>query len=271
MTPAGFDTTVADGGRTKDPHPILTGSAEAGAIVSISVTDALGAKRIIGTTTPINGTWSFTVPVSEDGMYTYQASILAPNHETTLTQIVSVTIDTAVGPASIDNFVTTHTGTTTQTVTSGGTTNDAMPDFSGYAELQSTVKVYEGSGSLLGTATLNGTQWILSNSRLLSDGPHEVYAVITDSVHNEYRTNPIRINIDTRVVNSAINLTINTDTGKDPSIQSGAATKDNTPTLTGTAEAGSTVMITRTAVARRWAKPATPAATKRNGPSMSRV
>ena len=145
-----------------------------------------------------------------------------------------VTIDTAAPSApSIASF-SDDSG-----VVGDGITNDDTLTLSGTAEAGSTVTVYDGT-TLLGTATANGSGAWSYTTATLSNGAHSFTATASDAAGNA------------SVASAATLVTIDTTEPTAPSIasfsdDSGVAgdgvTNDDTLTLTGTAEAGSTVTV----------------------------
>ena len=120
-----------------------------------------------------------------------------------------------------------------------GITNDNTLTLTGTAEANSTVKVYDGA-TLLGSATANGSGAWSYTTAALSNGAHSLTATATDAAGN------------TGVASSALSVTIDTTAPVAPSITSFSPdsgvvgdhiTNVNTLTLTGTAEANSTVKV----------------------------
>ena len=116
----------------------------------------------------------------------------------------------------------------------GTVTNDSTPTISGTAEANSTVSVY-ADGNLLGTTTANGSgNWTFTPGAPLADATYEFTATSTDAANN------------TSVDSNAVDVTIDTVAPAAPVVTSpvdGSSTNDNTPTISGTAEANSTVDV----------------------------
>jgi len=119
----------------------------------------------------------------------------------------------------------------------GGTiTNDATPTLLGSAApAGSTVTVYD-DGVALGTATVDETgAWSFTLVTPLADGLHPLTATVTDG------------DADTSAPSDALVLTIDTQAPLAPSdlalSTGGNLTNDNTPTVVGNAEPGSTVTV----------------------------
>jgi pectate lyase len=172
-----------------------------------------GATLLGTTTVGSDGTWSFTpTPALSEGTHTISAKATdAAGNTGAASSSVSLTIDVTepVSPA-----ITSVTATT----------------ISGTAEVGSAVKIFDGS-TLLGTTTagIDGT-WSLPVT--LADGAHSLTATATDGAGN------------TGSVSTMITPTIDTVAPAAPVISTTTIlTNDTTPTLFGTAEAGSIVKI----------------------------
>jgi large repetitive protein len=112
-------------------------------------------------------------------------------------------------------------------------TNVATPTFTGTAEAGATVKLYDGA-TQVGSATADGSgNWSIATSTL-SDGTHSISAVATDTSGNSgAASGALAVTIDT-VAPAAPGT---------PALAAGSGTDTSTPTLTGTAEDGSTVTL----------------------------
>ena len=109
----------------------------------------------------------------------------------------------------------------------------------GTAEANSTIKVYDGA-TLLGSAVTNSSGAWTYTTAALTDGAHNLTATATDAAGN------------TGAASAALAVTIDTTAPVAPSIASFSTdsgtvgdhiTNDNTLTLTGTAEANSTIKV----------------------------
>ena len=109
----------------------------------------------------------------------------------------------------------------------------------GTAEANSTVKVFDGA-TLLGSAVANGSGAWSYTTAALANGAHSLTATATDAAGN------------TGVASTALSVTIDTTAPAAPSIASfspdtgtvgDGITSANVLTLTGTAEANSTVKV----------------------------
>uniref|UniRef100_UPI0005614C82 Ig-like domain-containing protein n=1 Tax=Pantoea sp. A4 TaxID=1225184 RepID=UPI0005614C82 len=111
------------------------------------------------------------------------------------------------------------------------------------ATANASIVIYNGD-QIIGTATADADgQWVFDTSTL-PDGTYSFHAVATDAAGNTADSITISITIDTVAPEAAGNLVLDNNDGVTPVvIAEGSSTNDNTPVLSGTAEAGSIVSI----------------------------
>ena len=210
-------TFTTTSGTTNDSTPTLVGKAEPNSTISI-----LQGTTVLGTAiVDASGNWSFTPTTAlVDGNYPFTATATdATGNKSTPSTAVNLIVDTTA-PA-------TPTFTTTS-----GTTNDSTPTLTGTAEANSTVNILQGT-TPLGTTAADATgNWSFTPPTPLIDATYALTATATDAAGN------------TSTPSIAVNLIVDTAAPATPTlITTSGATNDNTPTLTGTAEANSTVNI----------------------------
>jgi hypothetical protein len=139
---------------------------------------------------------------------------------------------TAPGRPTIASF-STDTG-----VAGDRITHDNTLTLAGAAEANTTIEVYDGA-TLLGSATTNSSgAW--SYTAALGNGGHSLTATATDAAGNTgAASTALAIAIDTVAPARPAIASFSTDSG----VAGDRVTNDNTLTLTGTAEAGSTVKL----------------------------
>ena len=145
-----------------------------------------------------------------------------------------MTVDAAApGAPAIASF-STDTGTV-----GDGITNDNTLTLTGTAEANSTVKLYDGA-TLLGTVTANGSGAWSYTTAALANGTHSLTATATDAAGNTSAASAaLSVTVDTAAPSAPAIASFSTDSG---TVGDGI-TNDNTLTLTGTAEANSTVKV----------------------------
>src|SRR5205807_801756 len=127
----------------------------------------------------------------------------------------------------------------------GASTNDTTLTVSGTAEAGSTVTIYDTDGTtVLGTGVATGGNYTITTSAL-ADGSHTLTATATDAAGNEGAASTgFTVIEDTLALHapppSSVNDNVSPVTGD---LANGASTNDTTLTVSGTAEAGSTVTI----------------------------
>ena len=165
-------STPANGTRTDDSTPTVTGVAEAGAVVSVFID---GVKLVATALANGSGAWSLTV-----------SSALTDG-----THVVSAFATDAAGnqsPMSAFNlFIIDTTAPLAPTIASpapNGVVGTTTPTISGTAEAGSTVRVTL-DGLLSGTATADaGGRWSFTPGTALAVGAHQVSAAAVDAVGN---------------------------------------------------------------------------------------
>ena len=214
-------TSPLSGTNSNDNTPTFTGTGEPGSVVKV-----YDGTTVIGTTTVDNsGNWTFTptTPLTDGSHSLTATSTDAGGNTSAASPAVTFTADTA---APLAPAITSPT--------SGTTSNDNTPTLSGTAEANSIINIYDGA-TLIGTTTADGSgAWTFTPSAPLTDGSHSLTATSKDAGGN---TSP---------ASNAVTFIADTAAPTAPAITSpvsGTNSNDNTPTLSGTGEVGSTVTI----------------------------
>jgi uncharacterized repeat protein (TIGR01451 family) len=210
----------ANGSRTNDTTPTVSGAAEANSTVTVRIDGA-----VVGTTTADgSGNWSFTPAAAlAEGAHTVNATATdAAGNVSAASNTNSFTVDTTAPGAPV---VTAPAN--------GSRTNDTTPTVSGTAEANSTVTV-RIDGAVVGTTTADGSgNWSFTPATALAEGAHTVNATATDGAGTVSPTS----NTNT--------FTVDTTAPAAPVITapSNNANTTATPAISGTAEANSTVTV----------------------------
>ncbi|HID3972199.1 TPA: Ig-like domain-containing protein [Enterobacter cloacae] len=236
-----YQGPVVSGDTTDDNTPTLSGKAEPGSTVNI-----IDNGQVIGTA-KVNpdGTWSYTPdqPLA-NGAHDLTTTVTDPSGNTGPEgSHVVITVDVVPGKVEI-TAVTDDTGSVTGSLSQGALTDDTRPQISGTAKAGSTVTIMDGS-NVLGTTTAgsDGT-WSFTPSVDLGRGDHTFTATAKDPMGNESASSSWTVTIDTDApVKPTINAALDDVGSVQGNLANGGTTDDPTPTLSGKAEAGSTVKI----------------------------
>ena len=220
---------------TRDTTPTLTGTADAGAKVTIK-----DGSTVIGTVTAdSSGDWSFTTKALSDGSHGLTATAIDKDgNVSSPSPALTVKIDHAKPAApTIDLKTASDSGLSS----TDNLTGDATPTLTGKAEAGSTVTIKDGA-TVLGTVISDSSgKWSFTTD-MLADGSHKLTATATDKAGNSSAaSSKLTVTVDTTPPDApSIDLKAVSDTGASSSDD---FTSDVTPTLTGKAEAGATVTI----------------------------
>ncbi|HFK5777627.1 TPA: Ig-like domain-containing protein [Enterobacter ludwigii] len=240
-----YNGLVGNGGVTNDRGLDLRGTAEAGSVVYII--DPATGGTYGSAVAAANGAWSYPVTTNYNKLYEFQAySIDRAGNRSANSSKFGITVDTVNNaPVITGSYDDVQGGVYNGLVGNGGVTNDRGLDLRGTAEAGSVVYIIDpATGGTYGSAVAaaNGA-WsypVTTNYNKL----YEFQAYSIDRAGNRSATSSkFGITVDT--VNAAPVITSVTDnvgpvTGN---VANAGSTDDNTPTLNGTAEAGSTVYI----------------------------
>ncbi|MCU6668731.1 Ig-like domain-containing protein [Enterobacteriaceae bacterium H4N4] len=238
-----IQTTITVSGQvTDDATPGLSGKADAGTTVVIYDNGAVaGTVQANG-----SGDWTFVPGTAlANGSHTFTASTRdAAGNLSEASPGFTLIIDTLKPVAPTIALAFDDVGTITGPLTTGQSTNDALPTFSGTSEPNATVQLFEGT-TLLGTATANDSgAWSLTLTTPLSNAQHSITAVATDAAGNASDPSvAFSLTVDTLPPAVPVLLAVTDDVGTVVQLTNGQLTNDARPTLTGTAEAGATVSI----------------------------
>ncbi|MFY9995003.1 MAG: BapA/Bap/LapF family large adhesin [Leclercia sp.] len=238
-----IQTTITVSGQvTDDATPGLSGKADAGATVVIYDNGAVAGTVLAND----SGDWTFVPGTAlANGSHTFTASARdAAGNLSEASAGFTLIVDTLKPLAPTIALAFDDVGTITGPLTTGQSTNDALPVFTGTSEPNATVQIFEGT-TLLGTATANDSgAWSITLTTPLSNAQHSLTAVATDAAGNASDPSvPFTLTVDTLPPAVPVLLAVTDDVGTVVQLTNGQLTNDARPTLNGTAEAGSTVSI----------------------------
>lgn len=210
--------------RTDEAKPLFSGQGEAGNTITIKE----GSTVIGSATVDENGRWTFTptTPLSDgEHTFTVEQSDKAGNVSNVTTTPTIIVDTTPPDAATIDN------------VSDDGTT------VSGTAEAGSTVSIYDPAGNYLGSAITGENNHFSITLNPAQTHGERLEARIQDAVGNIGPATEFTAS-DSQYPAQPIILTVTDDAGTVTGLlKNGDATDDNRPTLSGTAEPGSTISI----------------------------
>ncbi|WP_058959341.1 Ig-like domain-containing protein, partial [Type-E symbiont of Plautia stali] len=232
---------IVNGVTTDDNTPTLTGTAEAGATVSIYDGSTLLGTVVVGA----DGNWSFTSPALAEGQHSFTTTVTdAAGNTSGSSDPITFIVDTVAPVAAAGLVVSDDVGGTQGPLTAGSTTDDNTPTISGTAEPGTYVSVYDGT-TLLGTATVGADGTWSFTTPALSNGAHSLTVTVTDTAGNvSAATDPFNFSVTADLPPATSTLEINDDNGSTlVPLTNGAYTDDNTPVLSGLATAGAVITL----------------------------
>ncbi|MEE9658809.1 BapA/Bap/LapF family large adhesin [Enterobacter cloacae complex sp. CARB60] len=238
-----IQTPLSSGQSTDDTTPTLNGTATANATVTVYENgQPVGTVQADGT-----GAWSFTpsTPLAS-GSHTWTATVTdAAGNVSPTSPTFTLIVDTAAPNAPVISQAIDDVGSITGPLTSGQTTDDTVPRLVGTSEPFATVKIYEGT-TLVGTGTASDTgSWSILLNTTLTAGAHSFTAQATDAAGNtSVSSTSFSLTVDITPPALPVLTSVLDDVGNAATpVVNGGFTNDAQPTLSGTAEAGSTVKI----------------------------
>ncbi|MBY0239695.1 MAG: DUF4214 domain-containing protein, partial [Burkholderiaceae bacterium] len=188
--------TSSSDGVTSVTTPVISGTAEANASVTLYDTDG---TTVLGTTTADgSGNWSITSATLSEANHTLTAKATdAAGNVSSASTDLELTIDvTAPGTPGTPDL---DAGSDTGTSNSDNITKTTTPIFTGTAEANASVTLYDSNGTtVLGTATADGSgKWSITSSKL-AEGEHTVSVKASDTAGNaSVASSTLAVTVDT--------------------------------------------------------------------------
>ncbi|MFL9667796.1 Ig-like domain-containing protein [Variovorax sp. AB1(2024)] len=235
--------SIAQNASTDDNTPTLSGTGTVGTVVTVYADGvAVGSTSVAA-----NGTWSVTTsPLSGDGVKNLKAiAVDGAGQASPATGDYPIVLDTTAPATPATVVATDDQGAVTGAIPAGGSTDDASPTFSGSgARAGDTVKLYDGAALIGSTAVKADGTWSLTPEKPLAKGAHSITHTLTDAAGNTSAASaPLSFTVDTSGVVVSITHAVDDQGSKQGNLAPGAVTDDTTPTLVGTATAGSIITI----------------------------
>lgn len=233
---------LTSGQTTNDSQPTLTGTGAVGDTISIYNNGVLLDSVVVGNT----GTWSYTTPALPEGsnVLTIRETDPAGNQSGPSADFTLV-VDT-LSTTPVITSVTDNVGNDATPIVSGSETNDATPTLTGTADANSVVTIFDG-GTQIAVVTADDTgAWSFTPETALVEGSHSFTVLATDPQGNVSEVSApwsVVVDLTAPTVPTLDTVSDNVPGGATGNLTSGQATNDNTPTISGTGQAGSTIHI----------------------------
>ncbi|WP_202302455.1 Ig-like domain-containing protein [Dryocola clanedunensis] len=249
--------TVENGGRTDDSNGVLSGHAEAGSQISLTMWGPRGMKysNVAHTVTDSDGNWHIQLSdgsreLGNRGNWTFQVTAAdeagnsASSDSFKVNYVASNRDDTTAPEATTHQVLADDVGPVKGDIHNGDHTDDAQPTLSGQAEAGTTVMVSD-NGKQIGSAVVGDDgKWTFTPDVKLADGSHSFSTVVKDAGGNKSpASEAIGFTVDTAIEKPVITLAVDNVGVNQGDVLSRGTTDDTTPLLKGTAEAGSIVFI----------------------------
>jgi hypothetical protein len=230
---------IAAGSTTADAHPVISGTAKVGDIVTVyDGATVLGSVKI-----DASGKWSLKLPDLQTGAHdVYAIDTNAAGTSSAQSAHVVFNIDTGVPAKPVISGLTDDAGAS---IPAGSSTVNAHPTVSGTAKAGDIVTLYDGATAIGSVKVGTDGKWTIKPSKDLSVGSHDVYAIDTNlagtssgqSTHVAFTvTSPVAA---PPVIANIVDAT-SAHTGTVPA---GGVTADAQPTISGTGIPGYTIYI----------------------------
>ena len=233
---------TGNGSTTNDTLPLLRGTAEAGAVVTIYQ----NGDELTTVTADGSGNWSYqlTEPLSESGTYNFTASQLTSDGSSGQSPNYAITIDTVAPVAPTITSITDDVTPDIGTVANGEATNDPLPTLNGTAEANAIITIYD-NGVEIGTTSADGSGiWRFTPQTTPGEGDHTFTVRASDGAGNQSDPSAqYTITITTALPDAPLINSVTDNVGGEQVLTSGQITNDNTPTLEGTTAANALVTI----------------------------
>lgn len=234
-------TGIVTNGITNDTTPTFSGTGNAGDVIAIYLD---GRTEPLGTATVgADGKWSFTPtdPINQDN---YQVTVTATDpagNVSPRSDAITLGIDTTPSAPPVISAVNDNVGTVQGDLAANAVTDDTTPTIRGTGTNGDTITLYNGN-TVIGTATVAGGVWSITPSPALTNGSYTLTAIATDAAGNASNaSNSVSFTVNSTPL---IVTNIEDDHGIITGVLStGSVTDDNSPAISGTGIAGSTVYI----------------------------
>ena len=197
------DSGTAGDGITNATVLALNGTAEANSAVKV-----YDGATLLGTATANgSGVWTFTTGALANGTHVFTATATdAAGNSSPTSSALNMAVDTTAPVAPTISSISPDSGTV-----GDGITNAAVLTLNGTAEVNSTVKVYDGA-ALLGIANTNASGVWSFVTNTLANGAHIFAATATDAAGNTGAASSL-LQVSVDPVTFAMTESLKNDTG----------------------------------------------------------
>lgn len=239
---------VAMGGKTDDTRPVISGTSSLAAgdtviLYTYDVAHSDHPREIGHALVRADGSWTMQpTQALASGLNSLLAyGVNSAGQQNTLPGTFDITVEPGKPAAPSIVSVSDDVGSYQGFLQKGDVTDDNRPTFLGTAPAGSTVKLYDTGGLLIGSTIADSKgAWTITTGKL-ADGAHSVTATATNALGVvSDPTAAWNFSVDTVPPSKP---SIEQITGDEGLIARGGSTADLTPTLSGKAEAGSTVTL----------------------------
>ena len=232
--------TLTSNSSTDDTTPALSGTAEKNSTVNVYE----GETLLGSTTADSNGKWTFTTEALAEGEYTFHvtATDAAGNTSQPSNDFV-LDIDFTAPGITTNLAITDNVGAVTGALKDGDTTDDNTPTFSGQAEANGMVIIYNGD-KVIGSTKANASgDWTFTPDTL-TDGDYQFTTTVTDAAGNTGEASTtMNITIDTSIVTVTITKLVDNVGDITGDIKTNDITDDARPEIIGEGKAGSVINV----------------------------
>ncbi|TQS86842.1 hypothetical protein ELQ32_16645, partial [Limnobaculum zhutongyuii] len=236
------DTTgaIEPGSKTDDATPTFNGGGEPGDTIIIKDGDEIIGSVIVDE----DGKWEWT-PETELSEGEHSITIIEKDeagNESEPSDAIEFTVDT-IAPALANVSITDNVGAVTGSLKDGDITDDNTPTFSGQAEANGMVIIYNGD-DVIGSAKADANgDWTFTPDTL-ADGDYQFTTTVTDQAGNTSETTPVvHITIDTSVIEVTISKLVDNVGDITGDIKTNGVTDDARPEIIGEGKADSIINV----------------------------
>ncbi|KYP83404.1 hypothetical protein WB66_17980 [bacteria symbiont BFo1 of Frankliniella occidentalis] len=241
---------ITPGGTTDDAWPTVKGTAQANSLVMIYDRMNDGSRVLLGSTlTNASGEWEFTPNLPLNNGHHSLSAVALDEVRNTSAESARFDFDLVTGgipSAPAINYAWDDVGSQVGSLQSGDVTDDTRPTLHGTAPADTLVTIYVDHRAVASFSAGPTGRWSWTPDAALAEGTHNFSATSTDTTTGNVSapTADFALKIDITPPDAAENLHL--DDNVAPSmgeILPGSTTDDNTPTFSGTAEPGATVIV----------------------------